>query len=169
MIYTIELNGESYTLDLRGNLADGTWQYTLTGATTLSGPVSIAEIAVGTFSLLLNNKSFTVRVNRAVEGLEVWSGSQRYLLSIADPRDRSRRSRKPEAKGMVEVSTQMPGKVVKLLVGTGERVEIGQGLVVVEAMKMQNELKAPKDGSVKAINVGEGATVAAGESLVVIE
>jgi biotin carboxyl carrier protein len=63
----------------------------------------------------------------------------------------------------------MPGKVVRVLVKPGETVAAGQGLLVVEAMKMQNEMRAPKAGRVVAVPAGEGATVAAGAVLATIE
>ena len=63
----------------------------------------------------------------------------------------------------------MPGKVVKLLVSKGDEVKAGAGLVVVEAMKMQNEMKASKDGRVTRIHVSEGSTVAPGETLLIVE
>ena len=63
----------------------------------------------------------------------------------------------------------MPGKVVRVLVKPGETVEAGQGLLVVEAMKMQNEMRAPRAGRIVSLPAVEGATVAAGEVLVVIE
>ena len=63
----------------------------------------------------------------------------------------------------------MPGKVVRILVEQGAEVKQGEGVIVVEAMKMQNEMKAPKDGIIKEIRVAEGATVNAGDILVVIE
>jgi biotin carboxyl carrier protein len=67
------------------------------------------------------------------------------------------------------VRAQMPGKVIKVLVVSGATVEAGQGLVVVEAMKMQNEMKAPKSGRVARMHAREGATVTAGEPLAVVE
>jgi biotin carboxyl carrier protein len=63
----------------------------------------------------------------------------------------------------------MPGKVVRVLIEKGAQVEADQGILVVEAMKMQNELRSPKDGIVKALNVSEGATVNAGDVLAIIE
>ncbi len=71
--------------------------------------------------------------------------------------------------GLAEIKTAMPGKVVRILVESGAEVEKGDGIIVVEAMKMQNELKSPKDGTVKEIRAAEGHTVNAGEVLVVIE
>jgi len=63
----------------------------------------------------------------------------------------------------------MPGKVVRVLVETGQQVEVGQGVVVVEAMKMQNEMKAPKAGVIVSVNAEVGATVNAGDLLAVVE
>ena len=63
----------------------------------------------------------------------------------------------------------MPGKVVRIIAEAGAAVQKGDGIIVVEAMKMQNEMKSPKDGVVKEIRVSEGSTVNAGEVLVVIE
>jgi biotin carboxyl carrier protein len=63
----------------------------------------------------------------------------------------------------------MPGKVVKVLVKPGDEVKARQGLVVVEAMKMENELRSPKDGRVAEVLVAEGASVEAGRLLVVVE
>jgi biotin carboxyl carrier protein len=63
----------------------------------------------------------------------------------------------------------MPGKVIRVLIKPGDAVKAGQGLVVVEAMKMQNELKALRDGTVASVSAREGATVTAGEVLATIE
>ena len=71
--------------------------------------------------------------------------------------------------GAAEIRTAMPGKVMRILVEKGASVEKGDGVLVVEAMKMQNELKSPKAGTVKDIRVEEGSTVAAGDVLAIIE
>lgn len=63
----------------------------------------------------------------------------------------------------------MPGKVVRVLVSTGVEVEAGTGVLVVEAMKMQNEIKSPKKGTVQRILVGEGSAVNAGDILAIVE
>jgi biotin carboxyl carrier protein len=63
----------------------------------------------------------------------------------------------------------MPGKVVRILTTTGAQVKAGQGIVVIEAMKMQNELRSPRDGKISAILVQEGKAVNAGEVVAVVE
>jgi len=74
-----------------------------------------------------------------------------------------------QAEGAQQVLAPMPGKVVKLLVKVGDEVTARQGLIVIEAMKMENELRSPKDGRVTDIAVGEGTSVEAGRLLVVVE
>ncbi len=69
----------------------------------------------------------------------------------------------------MKIKAPMPGKVVRVLAGVGTQVELGQSVIVIEAMKMQNELKAPKNGVVKKINVAEGAAVDAGQALAEVE
>ena len=71
--------------------------------------------------------------------------------------------------GPQQVTAPMPGKVVRLLVAAGDAVELRQGLVVIEAMKMENELRASKAGRVKAVRVAEGQSVEAGALLVIVE
>ena len=71
--------------------------------------------------------------------------------------------------GPSAVQSPMPGKVVKVLVAAGDEVKSGQGVVVVEAMKMENELKAPRDGKVKSVSVKEGQAVEAGQTLATLD
>jgi biotin carboxyl carrier protein len=93
-----------------------------------------------------------------------------YDISIIDPkRLRSGHTSGVQAHGTAEIVSPMPGKVVRILVEQGAQVEPGDGIVVVEAMKMQNELKSPKAGIVSSINAEEGATVSAGDVLALIE
>lgn len=163
----VEVDGEDYTLDLRRNGASS--EYALHGVAEASGTASVAEIMPGVFSVLLGPRSFTAYVVPNGENLEVWTGGERHVLSIADARDRFSKNKKAHAAGPIELRAQMPGKVIKLLVELGQTVRAGQGLIVVEAMKMQNEMKSPKDGIVSKIPAVEGATVAAGEPLIVVE
>jgi biotin carboxyl carrier protein len=90
------------------------------------------------------------------------------LISLADPRDKAGASAKVSASGPAELRAQMPGKIIKLLAAAGDEVKLGQGLLIVEAMKMQNEVKSPKDGTVSKVHAAEGGTVAAGDLLMVV-
>jgi biotin carboxyl carrier protein len=89
---------------------------------------------------------------------------------LVDPkRLRSGQSAGAHHTGAAEIVSPMPGKIVRVLLRTGDKVEAGAGIIVVEAMKMQNEMKAPKAGIVISINANEGATVNAGDVLAVVE
>lgn len=93
-----------------------------------------------------------------------------YQVAIVDPkRLRSGESSAAHDAGAAEIVSPMPGKIVRVLVKEGANVEAGAGVIVVEAMKMQNEMKAPKAGVVVSINAQEGATVNAGDVLAVVE
>ena len=93
-----------------------------------------------------------------------------YDIHIIDPkRLRSGQDAGAHGHGAAELVSPMPGKVVRVLVEAGNTVEAGAGIIVVEAMKMQNEMKAPKAGVVISINAEAGATVNAGDVLAVIE
>lgn len=102
--------------------------------------------------------------------LSVHVGSAELEVAIADPkRLRGSSAAGDAASGKVEIKTAMPGKVVRILKTAGDAVEKGEGVIVVEAMKMQNEMKSLKEGIIKEIMVSDGDTVSAGDVLVVIE
>lgn len=93
-----------------------------------------------------------------------------HEVRIIDPkRLRSAKGLDGDDAGKAEIKTAMPGKVVRILVAEGDTVQKGDGVIVVEAMKMQNEMKSPKDGVISSIKFAEGDTVSAGDVLVVIE
>jgi biotin carboxyl carrier protein len=101
---------------------------------------------------------------------EVKVGNAAFEVEIEDPkRLRSSHGSAAHGDGSAHITAPMPGKVVRILLEAGANVEAGQGVVVVEAMKMQNELKSPRDGVIVSINVTEGSTVNAGEVLAIIE
>lgn len=104
------------------------------------------------------------------ETLGVSIRGTRYAIYLIDPkRLRGVQSAGEHDHGSAQIVASMPGKVVRLLVEVGSQVEAGAGIVVVEAMKMQNEMKAPKSGVVVSLNATVGATVNAGDVLAVIE
>jgi biotin carboxyl carrier protein len=138
-------------------------------ADNMNAGASVEEVMPGVFSILIDNRSYQAHVAPHSEGLEVWVGLERHFISLADRRDRASHSEKGGAAGPVEVRAQMPGKIVKVLAEVGSAVTAGQGLLVVEAMKMQNEVKAPKDGTLIRIHLSEGATVNAGDPLLTVE
>ncbi|MGC1482602.1 MAG: biotin/lipoyl-containing protein [Candidatus Acidiferrum sp.] len=127
----------------------------------------VVEIAPNTLSLLLEGQSYEVRITQSPDGvLKLQTGLQEFTAEVADPRAwRGRRHGALEVEGRQQIVAPMPGKVVRLLVKVGDKVEVGQGLLVVEAMKMQNEIRSPKSGVVERLQVKEGQPVNAGEVL----
>ena len=119
----------------------------------------------GVYSVLLDGRSYQARVEEGVVTVDGF----RYEIEVRDPRRWSRQSRGGAHAGVHNIKAPMPGKVVRVLVAVGVTVEAGQGIVVVEAMKMQNELKAPRAGKVTGIAAKIGATVTAGEVLAILE
>ena len=120
------------------------------------------------FSLLWEGRSYEVSVEARGDSYHVRHGAAEQVVSLTDP---SRRARElgAVADGPAHVTTLMPGKVVRVLVQDGDKVDAGQGIVVVEAMKMENELAAPRPGRVRSLRVEPGQSVEAGAVLAVIE
>lgn len=97
-------------------------------------------------------------------------GGNRFDISITDPKRLRGKGKDAEhGNGSAEIKTAMPGKIVRILVAEGDAVEKGDGVIVVEAMKMQNEIKSPKDGRVVEVRVKQGATVTANQVLAIVE
>ena len=96
-------------------------------------------------------------------------GGPRVTVEIPEPHERAARKGEPEEKARRDIRAAMPGKVVAVKVKQGEEVRQGQGLVVVEAMKMENEVPAPKTGKVTALEVVPGQTIEKGALLLSIE
>jgi biotin carboxyl carrier protein len=125
----------------------------------------IVEVEPGVYSVIGGLASWEVRV----AGNEISIGQHRFLFEIDDPRRWRRSSQAGGAHGRISITAAMPGKVVRVLVSAGDEVVTGQAILVVEAMKMQNELKAPRDGRVTAIEVRENDSVKAGAVLAIVE
>ena len=128
------------------------------------------EVATGTYSILLDGQSFEVSVQPEPGGrLHVQTHGEEFPVEIRDPRVwRGKRGGVLEAEGRQQVTAPMPGKIVRVLVVAGEKVEAGQGLLVVEAMKMQNEIRAPKSGTIERVLVSEGQAVNSGHVLAIV-
>ena len=128
-----------------------------------------AAVSGGIYSILINGKSFAVRVERRGAELRAITRGREFTAVIQDEREwRRNRGGSVEAEGRQQVLAPMPGKVVRVLVSAGDSVRAGQGLLVVEAMKMQNEVRAPKSGTIDRVRVVEGQTVNAGDVVVIV-
>ncbi len=121
------------------------------------------------YSLLIDGNSFDVTVHRLLNHYQVTVNGVSFEVALRDPRQlRHQTGADEDSAGPASVTSPMPGKLVKLLVAEGDSVKEGQGVAVVEAMKMQNELKASKSGTVEKLCVVEGQAVNAGECLLTI-
>lgn len=137
-----------------------------TSVELLEGPASVEQIGDGRYSILIGGRSFLATVDGA-GGVSV--NGRPVELEVYDPRELTAGGAGGAQQGRLEVAAPMPGKVIRLLVEPRQEVAEGDGLIVVEAMKMQNEMKSAKAGIVVEIRVAENDTVAAGEVLLVIE
>lgn len=136
------------------------------------GPERAADVQVPepcVYSVLLDGRVYDARVEETAAGLVVVIDGHRFEMAVRDPRRWSRKDAVRDGEGIQMVAAPMPGKVVRVLVAPGDVVETGQGLLVVEAMKMQNEMKATRAGRILTVNAKEGSTVTAGEILATIE
>jgi len=168
MKLTIELDGKTRAIEIGAEAArsNGRARCTIDGR---AAEASAIEVAPGIYSILIEGAAYEARVEPDTTGLRITIGGHEYLARIRDPRQwRRNRGGAIEAEGSQRVVAPMPGKVVRVLVKTGEAVDAGKGIVVVEAMKMQNEVRSPKSGKIERILVSEGQTVRSGEVLAVV-
>jgi biotin carboxyl carrier protein len=164
MTYGITIDGKNYRLEL--NREDGRWSCRLDGREVeVDAVLALPDV----LSLRLDNQAFEVKCERVAGEMHLWVGSARFAVEVRDPRSLRGRVRAVDDHGPKKLTAPMPGKIVRVLVSQGDQVESGAGVLVVEAMKMQNEIKSPKKGRIQKILVGEGAAVNAGDMLAIVE
>jgi biotin carboxyl carrier protein len=137
----------------------------INGVAVEPADADVVETEPGVWSVLSGGRSWEVHV---VDD-EIVINGYGFLAEVDDPRQWKRSDRAADAHGRAALTAAMPGKIVRVLVAAGDAVVAGQGVLVIEAMKMQNELKAPRDGRVAAIEVRENDSVNAGAKLLTIE
>jgi len=124
------------------------------------------------FSLIVDGKSYESYVYRGEEDLEVLVKGRRYHANVEDERERRLRAASGGTvaqSGPFHLKAPMPGLVVAVPVSEGQEVKAGDVLLILESMKMQNELKSPRDGVVKSIHVGPGASVEQRQKMLSVE
>jgi biotin carboxyl carrier protein len=164
MIYDVSIDGKSHRLEL--NRADGRWTCHLEGQEI---EVDAVLARPDVLSLRIENAAYEVKCERVGSDLHVWVGSVRFAADVRDPRSLRGRVRATDDHGPKKLIAPMPGKVVRILARDGDTVDSGAGILVVEAMKMQNEIKSPKKGTIQKVLVREGAAVNAGDVLAIVE
>ena len=164
MTYDIAIDGKNYRLDL--NRQEGGWSCRLDGREV---EVDAVLARPDVLSLRIGNQAYEVKCERVGGDLHLWVSSVRFAAEVRDPRSLRGRVRAVDDHGPKKLTAPMPGRIVRVLVSQGDEVEAGAGVLVVEAMKMQNEIKSPKKGTIQKILVSEGAAVNAGDVLAIVE
>jgi biotin carboxyl carrier protein len=164
MIYDVRIDGKNYRLEL--DRAESGWVCRLDGRMI---EIDAVLARPDVLSLCFGNKAYEVKCERVAGDLHLWVGSARFAAEVRDPRSLRGRGRTVDDHGPRKLTAPMPGKIVRVLVSEGAEVEAGAGVLVVEAMKMQNEIKSPKKGTVQRILVSQGAAVNAGDVLAIVE
>jgi len=161
----VEIHGQTRDVEIEPGEAPGQWTI------RVDGDVVEADAHIvrpGVLSLLIGGESHRVILDPHAEEPALLLGAQRIAYGVEDPRSLKARRRHAGGEGPVTLKASMPGRVVRVLVDWGAQIEAHQGVVVIEAMKMQNELKSPKAGKVVELKVSAGDTVSAGDVLAII-
>ena len=162
---SLSINGRDCTIELTA-AAPGA-RFIFDGAPECAADVEMPE--PGVYSILIGGRSYDAFVTESAGGgLVVSIDGHRFDVEVRDPRQWSPTKAGQGGESVQTIASPMPGKVVRVLVNPGDAVEPGQGIVVVEAMKMQNEMKAARAGKVLTVAAKEGATVTAGELLATV-
>ncbi len=165
MVYDVIVGGRGFRLELEK--VDAGWKCRLDGKEVHVDAVLPRRDVL---SLLVDGHAYEVKREQTATDLHLWVGSTRFAAELRDPRSlRSRKGGASDERGPRRIIANMPGRIVRLLVAEQAEVEAGQGIVVVEAMKMQNEIKSPKKGIVRKITAAAGAAVNAGDVLAIVE
>jgi biotin carboxyl carrier protein len=164
----IELEIDGQIIESEFTLSDGAARLILGGATR---EAQVSEPEPGIFTVIINDRVYRCALEESPGGaVEVIVNGKRIPVAARDKKHlRGQAGAGTGASGQVKLSSPMPGKIVRVMLRAGDEVAAHQGVMVVEAMKMQNEVQAPKAGKIVEIKVIEGQTVNAGETLAVIE
>jgi len=164
MTYDITIDGRSHRLELAR--VEERWSCRVDGRDI---EVDAVLARPDVLSLRIGNKAYEVKCERVGGELHLWVGSLRFAAEVRDPRSLRGRARAVDDQGPRKLTAPMPGKIVRVLAKQGDDVEAGAGVLVVEAMKMQNEIKSPKKGTIQKMLATEGAAVNAGDVLAIVE
>lgn len=164
MLYDVFIDGKNYRLEL--DRTEGRWSCRLDGhAVDVDAVLARPEV----LSLRIGDQAYEIKSEHVANDWHVWVGSARFACEVRDPRALRSRARAADDRGPRKLTAPMPGKVVRVLLREGDAVEAGAGVLVVEAMKMQNEIKSPKKGTIQKMLAAEGVAVNAGDVLAIVE
>jgi biotin carboxyl carrier protein len=167
MAFIAKLGEQTYLVDIE-EIGKGVYRIAVDGNEFL---VDGKKTGRTNYSLIVDKRSFEIEVDNAEDEYRVLVDGRNYHVNLMDERRVRVGGAQSELQlqGRQKVSVPMPGKVIAVLVSAGDAVEKGQGLVIVEAMKMENEVRSPVAGEVKEIKVKPGDAVEGGAVLVIVE
>ena len=167
MAFVAKLGEQTYAVEIE-EIGTGLYRVSVDGNEFL---VDGKKTGRTNYSLIVDNRSFEIEVDNADDEYQVLVDGRNYHVNLVDERRVRIGGAQPgvQLQGRQTVSVPMPGKVIEVLVSAGDSVEKGQGLVIVEAMKMENEVRSPINGEVKEIKVKPGDAVEGGAVLVIVE
>jgi biotin carboxyl carrier protein len=161
----VQIDGRDFRLELARS--PGAWKCLLDGREIAIDAVPLRQDVL---SLRIAGRVYQIKRETGAAGTHLWVGHTPYAAELRDPRSlRSRKGGANDDAGPRKLIAPMPGKVIRILLQEKANVEPGQGVLVMEAMKMQNEIKSPRKGVVQKILAAEGANVNAGEVLAIVE
>ncbi|MGC2298288.1 MAG: biotin/lipoyl-containing protein [Acidobacteriaceae bacterium] len=166
MKFSLEIDGQNRQVEIEPADSPGQWRIQVDGHEVQADAHLLRP---GVLSLLIAGQSHRVVLDMEHYEPALHLGAKRIPYRVDDPRSLRSRRRQARADGPVTIKASMPGRIVRLLVGKGDAVTAHQSIAVIEAMKMQNEIKSPKDGRVADLRVSPGDTVASGDTLAIIE
>ena len=167
MAYIATLGDQTHTIEVQELEADHVYRIVIDGKERI---VDGRQLSAHMYSLLVEDQSFTIDVTEKDDQYTVSCEGKTFQFSLLDER-RALRPGEGGSSGVgdTEVRSLMPGKIVEILVSVGDKVGQDQGVLIMEAMKMENEVRASTAGTVKAILVAEDQAVEAGELLLELE
>jgi biotin carboxyl carrier protein len=164
MIYNVSIGGRNLRIALERKGEE--WKLELDG---VQFPLDARPIRPGVISLIVDGAVYEVKHDQLGNQERLWINNTPFIAEISDPRSlTARRSRTAATTARAKLLASMPGKVLRVMVRAMDQVEVGQALLVLEAMKMQNEIKSPNKGIVKQL-ITEGTYVNAGDVLAIVE
>ena len=167
MAFIAKLGDQTYTVDIE-EVGSSLYRIAVDGNEFL---VDGKQTGQNNYSLIINHRSFEVDVDTSEDEYRVLVDGRSYHIHLVDERRMRLGGFQAgiQLQGRQEVTVPMAGNVIAVLVAEGDRVDKGQGLVIVEAMKMENEIRSPIDAEIKEVRVKTGQSVEAGETLMVLE
>jgi len=165
VIYAATVEGHAFRVEVRGGEKEGQYTVVVDGRPI---EVDVRDAGPHVSSLIIQGRSYEAALEKRERGYRVALGARVLEVEIAEAAAGAAAPRRA-AGGPARIQAPMPGKLVRVLVSAGEDVGAGQGLVVMEAMKMENEIRAPRAGRVKEAPVREGQAVETGALLVLLE